>query len=55
MVDDRAIILRSFGHTLDLVDSLLAELPDTDDHMRARKLAVKFRDLIARSKAANNL
>jgi len=51
MADDREILARSFGHTLDLVESLLDELPDTEDHMHARDLVERFRRLLERSNA----
>jgi hypothetical protein len=34
MLDDRAIMLQSFGHTVDLLESLLYELPNNHNRQR---------------------
>lgn len=52
-IDDRAIMVRSFRHTLDLVDLLLSGSFDLAGTDRARGIVTRFREMLDRSDAAH--
>ena len=53
MIDDRAIMAKSFSDTLDLVELLLSGEFDPVDTERARNIVARFRKLLARSDVAH--